>query len=120
MFSSAVDEKLSPQEFIDKMRDQKRLVRREELCFGSTGWGVGRSFFLVRECGGGKSFVTVAFRTLIPPQVMGIGHRIKSLENPDKRVEILKDFVKAEFPKHHVLDFAMEVRGGNTGGGGGR
>ncbi len=30
--------------------------------------------------------------------VMGIGHRIKSVENPDKRVEILKKFVFDHFP----------------------
>mmetsp|Transcript_19419 Transcript_19419/g.58620 ORF Transcript_19419/g.58620 Transcript_19419/m.58620 type:complete len:345 (+) Transcript_19419:133-1167(+) len=66
MFSAAVDEGLTPQEFIDKMRDEKRLV-------------------------------------------MGIGHRIKSLENPDKRVEILKSYVMKHFPRHDVLDFAMQV-----------
>jgi len=66
MFSQAVDQGLSPQAFIDKMRDEKKLV-------------------------------------------MGIGHRIKSLENPDKRVEILKKFVKDNFPKSQVLDFAIQV-----------
>tara|TARA_B100000524_G_scaffold320968_1_gene201633 strand:+ start:1940 stop:2662 length:723 start_codon:yes stop_codon:yes gene_type:complete len=66
MFSEAVDSGLPPQVFIDKMRDEKRLV-------------------------------------------MGIGHRIKSLENPDKRVEILKKYVIEHFPKHEVLDYAMQV-----------
>ena len=34
--------------------------------------------------------------------VMGIGHRIKSVENPDKRVEILKKFVFDNFPDTKV------------------
>ncbi|CAI5734249.1 unnamed protein product [Hyaloperonospora brassicae] len=41
--------------------------------------------------------------------IMGIGHRIKSLSNPDKRVTIIKDFAKANFPATDVLDFALEV-----------
>merc|ERR1712149_138391 len=30
--------------------------------------------------------------------IMGIGHRIKSISNPDQRVEIIKQFAKHEFP----------------------
>lgn len=41
--------------------------------------------------------------------IMGIGHRIKSLSNPDKRVTIIKEFAKANFPSTNVLDFALEV-----------
>jgi ATP citrate (pro-S)-lyase len=41
--------------------------------------------------------------------VMGIGHRVKSLSNPDKRVSIIKDYVFANFPSQDVLKFAMEV-----------
>ncbi|TDH72157.1 hypothetical protein CCR75_009807 [Bremia lactucae] len=41
--------------------------------------------------------------------IMGIGHRIKSLSNPDKRVTIIKDFAKANFPSTDVLNFALEV-----------
>ena len=40
---------------------------------------------------------------------MGIGHRVKSLNNPDKRVEIIKNFVKREFPTTPLLDYALEV-----------
>jgi citrate synthase len=29
--------------------------------------------------------------------IMGIGHRVKSLANPDMRVELLKKFVKENF-----------------------
>lgn len=41
--------------------------------------------------------------------IMGIGHRIKSIENPDKRVSILKEFVKREFPATEILNYALEV-----------
>mmetsp|Transcript_55763 Transcript_55763/g.103149 ORF Transcript_55763/g.103149 Transcript_55763/m.103149 type:complete len:1088 (-) Transcript_55763:158-3421(-) len=41
--------------------------------------------------------------------VMGIGHRIKSLANPDQRVEIIKGFAKKHFKKTDILDYALEV-----------
>jgi len=41
--------------------------------------------------------------------VMGIGHRIKSLANPDQRVEIIKGFAKKNFKKTEILDYALEV-----------
>mmetsp|Transcript_37166 Transcript_37166/g.87117 ORF Transcript_37166/g.87117 Transcript_37166/m.87117 type:complete len:1089 (+) Transcript_37166:59-3325(+) len=41
--------------------------------------------------------------------VMGIGHRIKSLANPDQRVEIIKKFAKDNFGKTEILDYALEV-----------
>jgi ATP citrate (pro-S)-lyase len=41
--------------------------------------------------------------------IPGIGHRIKSVQNPDVRVELLKEFVFKNFPKHPHLDFALEV-----------
>lgn len=41
--------------------------------------------------------------------IMGIGHRVKSLNNPDMRVVILKDFVKKHFPTTTVMDYAIEV-----------
>lgn len=41
--------------------------------------------------------------------IMGIGHKVKSLQNPDKRVELLKEFAKNNFPKTPLLDFALEV-----------
>ena len=40
---------------------------------------------------------------------MGIGHRVKSLENPDSRVTIVKDFVRTQFPKCPLFEYAMEV-----------
>jgi len=41
--------------------------------------------------------------------IQGIGHRVKSLQNPDKRVELLKAFVKKNFPSTKLLDYALEV-----------
>ena len=42
--------------------------------------------------------------------VPGIGHRVKSLKNPDKRVRYLVDYVKNETSLHTpCLDFALEV-----------
>ncbi|CAI5456264.1 unnamed protein product [Caenorhabditis angaria] len=44
--------------------------------------------------------------------IMGIGHRAESINNPDKRVEILKRFVmdKSQFTQGTpLLDFALEV-----------
>merc|ERR1712106_1019941 len=41
--------------------------------------------------------------------IMGIGHRVKSINNPDKRVEILKNYVKKSFPVCPLLDYALKV-----------
>uniref|UniRef100_A0A3Q3M9J4 ATP-citrate synthase n=1 Tax=Mastacembelus armatus TaxID=205130 RepID=A0A3Q3M9J4_9TELE len=41
--------------------------------------------------------------------IMGIGHRVKSINNPDMRVQILKDFVKQHFPSTQLLDYALDV-----------
>jgi ATP citrate (pro-S)-lyase len=41
--------------------------------------------------------------------IMGIGHRIKSLANPDQRVVIIKEYAKKHFNSTPVLDFALEV-----------
>ena len=41
--------------------------------------------------------------------IPGIGHRVKSVTNPDMRVTQLQQFVKKNFPKHDLLNFALEV-----------
>jgi ATP-citrate lyase alpha-subunit len=41
--------------------------------------------------------------------ISGIGHRIKSVKNPDKRVELLKAYAKRHFPMTPYLDFALQV-----------
>ncbi|KAG5875295.1 hypothetical protein JTB14_019852 [Gonioctena quinquepunctata] len=40
---------------------------------------------------------------------MGIGHRVKSINNPDQHVEIVKEFVIANFPATPLLHYALEV-----------
>mmetsp|Transcript_13222 Transcript_13222/g.39330 ORF Transcript_13222/g.39330 Transcript_13222/m.39330 type:complete len:1116 (-) Transcript_13222:129-3476(-) len=41
--------------------------------------------------------------------IMGIGHKIKSLDNPDKRVEIIKNYALEHFESNGILNFALEV-----------
>jgi len=41
--------------------------------------------------------------------IMGIGHRIKSLSNPDQRVEIIKKFAQENFSDTSVLNYALAV-----------
>ena len=41
--------------------------------------------------------------------ISGIGHRIKSKDNPDKRVEILKKYIIEYFPKMETTSFALMV-----------
>ncbi len=42
-------------------------------------------------------------------KIPGIGHRVKSLKNPDMRVVLLKEFASKYFPKTPLLDYALEV-----------
>lgn len=41
--------------------------------------------------------------------IQGIGHRIKSVHNPDMRVTIIKGYAKKHFKKTALLDYALEV-----------
>ena len=41
--------------------------------------------------------------------IMGIGHKLKSIHNPDMRVTIVKEFAKKHFRNTDVMDFALEV-----------
>lgn len=41
--------------------------------------------------------------------IMGIGHRVKSINNPDVRVKIIKEFVMENFPAKPLLQYALEV-----------
>lgn len=41
--------------------------------------------------------------------IMGIGHRVKSVYNPDKRVEILKKFALDHLPNAPLLNYALQV-----------
>ena len=70
--------------------------------------------------GAAKYFKYANDNNLTPPQFLkymkgegvpipGIGHRIKSLRNPDLRVEGLKKFAKEYFPATPLLDYALTV-----------
>jgi len=48
-------------------------------------------------------------KNVVQINIPGIGHRIKSVQNPDVRVQLLKDFVLKQFEKHPHLDYALEV-----------
>ncbi|MBN2515844.1 MAG: ATP citrate synthase [Deltaproteobacteria bacterium] len=65
-FSDAFDKELTPQEFVNSMKQK----------------GV---------------------------NIQGIGHRIKSIHNPDMRVIIIKNYVKKHFKTTALLDYALEV-----------
>jgi len=41
--------------------------------------------------------------------IQGIGHRVKSVTNPDMRVTQLKEYIFKNFPQHKLLDYALEV-----------
>jgi ATP citrate (pro-S)-lyase len=41
--------------------------------------------------------------------IQGIGHRIKSIHNPDMRVTIIKNYAKKHFKATPLLDYALEV-----------
>lgn len=41
--------------------------------------------------------------------IMGIGHRVKSVHNPDKRVQLLKTFCQKHFRETPLINYALEV-----------
>mmetsp|Transcript_6431 Transcript_6431/g.10826 ORF Transcript_6431/g.10826 Transcript_6431/m.10826 type:complete len:1100 (-) Transcript_6431:162-3461(-) len=41
--------------------------------------------------------------------IMGIGHKIRTLTNPDMRVKLVKEYAQKFFPQTNVLDFALAV-----------
>ncbi|KIP02148.1 hypothetical protein PHLGIDRAFT_130891 [Phlebiopsis gigantea 11061_1 CR5-6] len=47
--------------------------------------------------------------------ISGIGHKIKSVNNPDLRVELVKEYVRKNFPSHSLLDYALAVEKVTTG-----
>ncbi len=42
--------------------------------------------------------------------IPGIGHRIKSVKNPDRRVELLIAYAQENFKKTDLLDYALQVQ----------
>jgi ATP citrate (pro-S)-lyase len=41
--------------------------------------------------------------------IMGIGHKVKTVENPDMRVKLLKEYVENNFPNYKHVKYALEV-----------
>jgi ATP citrate (pro-S)-lyase len=83
-FTRAYDKGLSPRDFVDTMRKENKLSTY--------------SFLPI-------SWVQSSNRVTVP----GIGHRIKSRNNPDLRVELVKSYVQSHFPSTKLLDYALAV-----------
>jgi len=47
--------------------------------------------------------------------IQGIGHRIKSIHNPDMRVSIINNYARKHFKTTALLDYALEVEKITTG-----
>jgi len=59
-----------------------------------------------------KGYSAQEFVTMMQKQrqfIMGIGHAVKSVDNPDLRVVLIKQFAKTNFPKTPLLEFAEKV-----------
>ena len=41
--------------------------------------------------------------------IQGIGHRVKSIHNPDMRMKIITNYAKKHFKKTELIDFALKV-----------
>jgi ATP-citrate lyase alpha-subunit len=62
--------------------------------------------------GADKGLSAVEFIEFMAEQgimIPGIGHRIKSTRNPDRRVEGLKQYAGQHFPATRLLDYALDV-----------
>ncbi len=47
-------------------------------------------------------------------RIQGTDHKLKTLENPDKRVELMKGFAKKNFKATPLLDYALSVEAVTT------
>ncbi|KFO28525.1 ATP-citrate synthase [Fukomys damarensis] len=87
MFSKAFDSGMIPMEFVNKMKKEGKLIMGiGHRVKSATGRG---------ECtgdGGDASFLTGG-----------------EINNPDMRVQILKDYVRQHFPATPLLDYALQV-----------
>ena len=81
-FTKAFDKGLSPRDFVDTMRKENKLSMLPDDPSSSP-----------------------QLTNIVP----GIGHKVKSRNNPDLRVELVKEFVKKRFPSCKMLDYAIAV-----------
>ena len=56
----------------------------------------------------------VAHMKLKNVRIQGIGHRLHSVENPDARVELMKNYAKKHFKDTPVLNYALSVEAVTT------
>jgi len=81
--------------------------------FGGAIDGAAQMFKKAYEAGEGPDeFITRMKRAGV--NIQGIGHRVKSVTNPDMRVTQLKQYVFENFPKTDLLKYALEVEGITT------
>jgi ATP citrate (pro-S)-lyase len=75
--------------------------------FGGAVADAARDFYGASETESAEDFV--ARKKKEGKLIMGIGHRVKSKYNPDKRVEVIRKLVDGSFPEKRVFSFALEV-----------
>jgi ATP-citrate lyase alpha-subunit len=76
--------------------------------FGGAIDDTAREFKLARDSGmTPEEFVNEMKRKGI--NIPGIGHRVKSIKNPDKRVQLLIQYARKHFARTDLLDWALEV-----------
>jgi len=76
--------------------------------FGGAIDGAAKYFKTARE----KGLTPVEFikeMKALNKNIPGIGHKVKSVKNPDARVTLLKKWARNNLPKTDTLDFALEV-----------
>ncbi len=77
--------------------------------FGGAIDGAAKYFKMAKEKGIDPFEFVEYMKKVKKKPIPGIGHRIKSTKNPDKRVELLKNYAKENFPSTELLDYALEV-----------
>ncbi|WP_456457131.1 citrate/2-methylcitrate synthase [Thermovibrio sp.] len=77
--------------------------------FGGAIDGAAKYFKMAKEKGMDPYEFVDYMKKVEKKPIPGIGHRIKSTKNPDKRVELLKNFAKENFPSTELLNYALEV-----------
>jgi len=77
--------------------------------FGGAIDGAAKYFKMAKEKGMDPYEFVDYMKNVEKIPIPGIGHRIKSIKNPDKRVELLKNYAKNNFPSTELLDYALEV-----------
>ncbi len=77
--------------------------------FGGAIDGAAKYFKMAKEKGMDPFEFVEYMKKVEKKPIPGIGHRIKSTKNPDKRVELLKEYARKHFPSTELLDYALEV-----------